>query len=367
MNNDNPKPQRKPRAIRLINAAEASPEPAVSSKPSKSKNTARKPRAQKDLAKIVAISDDAAQSISGDNASIAEMLNPAPAQKLRKNFSFSKLLFTALAALLSLAIGLAIDQLIRDLFLRHDWLGWAAVGLTMLIVVAALGLAIREFRGLMRARKIEHLRDLTNKALETGDRRSAGQMVDKLMDLYAERPDTAHGRAKMDTLHGEVIDGPDLIKLAERDLVGPLDSKARELVLSSAKRVSLVTAISPRALVDLAYVAYENMRLIRQLSELYGGRPGTLGIMRLARNVIAHLAVTGSIAVGDSVIQQFVGQGLAAKLSSRLGEGVVNGLLTARVGISAIDLCRPMPFAYQKRPGISDFIGELVSSSNSKT
>ena len=222
MSMDNPKQQRKPRAIRLDNAPKALSEPAAVSKPSKSKNTARKPRAQKDIAKIVAVSDDAAQSLSGDDASIADMLNPAPARKLNKKFSFSKLLFTALAALLSLAIGLAIDQLIRDLFLRHDWLGWAAVGLTIIVIVAALGLAIREFRGLMRARKIEHLRDLTNISLETGDRRSAGQLVDKLMDLYAERPDTANGRAKMDTLHGEVIDGPDLIKLAERDLVGPL-------------------------------------------------------------------------------------------------------------------------------------------------
>ena len=360
----NSKPQRKPRAIRLESTPEASSDPAASPKTSKSKDTARKPRAQKDLTKIVAIPDDAAQSLSGDDASIAEMLNPTLAPKPSKKFSFSKLLFAALAALLSLAIGLAIDQLIRDLFQRNDWLGWAAVGLTILLIIAALGLAIRELRGLLRARKIEHLRDLTNKSLETNDRRLARKLVDKLMDLYVERPDTARGRAKMDGLHGEIIDGPDLIKLAERDLVEPLDSKAREMVLNSAKRVSLVTAISPRALVDLAYVAYENMRLIRKLSELYGGRPGTLGIMRLARNVIAHLAVTGSIAVGDSVIQQFVGQGLAAKLSSRLGEGVINGLLTARVGISAIDLCRPMPFVHQRRPGISDFMGDLVSSAN---
>jgi uncharacterized membrane protein YcjF (UPF0283 family) len=28
----------------------------------------------------------------------------------------------------------------------------------------------------------------------------------------------------------------------------------------------------------------------------------------------------------------------------RLGEGVINGLLTARIGIAAMDLCRPLAF-----------------------
>ena len=42
-------------------------------------------------------------------------------------------------------------------------------------------------------------------------------------------------------------------------------------------------------------------------SALYGGRPGTLGFFRIARNVLAHLAVTGSIAAGDSFVQQIVG------------------------------------------------------------
>ena len=42
------------------------------------------------------------------------------------------------------------------------------------------------------------------------------------------------------------------------------------------------------------------------------------------------------MAVGDSLVQQVLGHGIAAKLSARLGEGVLNGLLTARVGISAM-------------------------------
>ena len=123
--------------------------------------------------------------------------------------------------------------------------------------------------------------------------------------------------------------------------------------------MSIVTAISPRALVDVGYVLFESMRLIRTLAYLYGARPGTLGLLRLSRDVVGHLAVTGSIAVGDSLVQQVVGHGVASRLSARLGEGVINGLLTARIGIAAMDLCRPMRFHAVKRPGIGDFLADM--------
>jgi putative membrane protein len=139
-----------------------------------------------------------------------------------------------------------------------------------------------------------------------------------------------------------------------------LDRQARALVLHAAKRVSVVTAVSPKALVDLLYILYESARLVRAIADLYGGRPGTLGMLKLMRDVVAHLAVTGSIAVGDGLVQQIVGHGLASKLSARLGEGVVNGMMTARIGIAAIDLCRPLPFRSLKRPGIGEFVGDLT-------
>ena len=83
-------------------------------------------------------------------------------------------------------------------------------------------------------------------------------------------------------------------------------------------------------------------------------------MIRLFRNVITQLAVTGAVAAGDSLFQQVGGHGVAAKLSARLGEGVINGLMTARIGISAMDLCRPMPFSALKRPGIGDFMADIT-------
>ena len=130
--------------------------------------------------------------------------------------------------------------------------------------------------------------------------------------------------------------------------------------LAAAKRVSIVTAISPRAAVDMLFVLFNALALIRKLAVLYGGRPGTIGVLRLFRQVISHLALTGGVAVTDSLLQQIIGHGVAARLSARLGEGMLNGILTARLGILAIDVTRPLPFAELPRPALNDLVGILL-------
>jgi len=102
------------------------------------------------------------------------------------------------------------------------------------------------------------------------------------------------------------------------------------------------------------------VRLVRQLAQLYGGRPGALGLLKLMRLTITHLAVTGGMAASDSLVQQMLGHGVAAKLSTRLGEGILNGLLTARLGLAAIDVIRPLPFVALPPPVLSDLVKDLL-------
>jgi putative membrane protein len=113
-------------------------------------------------------------------------------------------------------------------------------------------------------------------------------------------------------------------------------------------------------LVDIAFVVYESIRLAGAIAALYGARPGFFGFLRLTGAILAHLAVTGGLVLTDGIVEQLVGQGIAAKLSARLGEGVVNGLMTVRVGIAAMRVVRPLSFETQKQPMVRDFIPELT-------
>jgi putative membrane protein len=124
--------------------------------------------------------------------------------------------------------------------------------------------------------------------------------------------------------------------------------------------VTLLTAVAPHAALDIVFVVMQNLRMLRRLAELYGGRPGTFGTMRLARMVVAHLAITGGLALSDTLIQQLVGKGLVGRLSARFGEGAVNGILTARIGRAALDLTRPLPFAGTSPPSLVDLVREVA-------
>ena len=346
---------RTPRAVQLD-------EPEVGTRKRKSTESLKSGKATKTAYRDPkSISSAVVLTSPQDDPFLGESLDlPIAEPRSRRKFSFGKLLMASLGILFSLAFAYWVDTLVRELFDRLPWLGWAALGVTIVGSLALLALIWRELRGLARLEKVADLQAEVEKVTDLTRAKEARKLVHTVSGFLGNRPQTAKGRAALADLETEVVDAPQLIAFAERELLGTLDREAKALVVSAARRVSVVTAISPRASIDMLFVGWQAIRLVRSIAVLYGGRPGTFGMIRLFRDVIAHLAVTGTVAAGDSLIQQAIGHGIAARISARLGEGVINGLMTARIGISAMDLCRPMPFSALKRPGVGEFFTDLT-------
>ncbi len=288
------------------------------------------------------------------------VMPPAVARPAR--FRWGALLFSALFTLVTMWAGLSISKLVEDFFARSPVLGWTALAVAGVAAFAAFAIILREIWALARLRRIEHIQVDAAHAINTDDSAAAKRAVEQLKSLYAGRPDAQLGLREMKRYEADILDGRARIRLAERHLVDWRDGEAHRIIAHAARRITLLTTVAPTAALDILLVAAQNLRMMRELATLYGGRPSTLSTLRLARMVISHLAVTGGIALSDNLLQHVVGRGLLGRLSSRFGEGTVNGILTARVGLAARDVCRPIPQETSAKDTLGSLMKELVSS-----
>ena len=284
-----------------------------------------------------------------------------------RGLKWGGLFFTALAGLVMLGAGLWLSDLISDLLTRDDWIGWAALALLAITVISAAVISAREVWALLRLRRLGQLRQSAESAARRKDTELARQVAADLQRLYRSRPDLSWARARLKDQDAQFMNAVETLSLSERELMAPLDLEACSVIAATAKRVSVITAISPLAVFDMAVVAAQNMRMLRRIASIYGVRPGMFGLLKLARMVVTHIVLTGGIALGDDLIQQMIGHRLMAKLSARLGEGLFNGALTARIGLATIDVCRPLPFLDSDPPRLRTLLADIARQATAKS
>ncbi len=271
----------------------------------------------------------------------------------RKRSPFARFALWVFGSLFTLVLSVSAWTFVTGLFAANSILGWIAFVLFVLALLVVSVMALRELASFARMAKLDRLRDRAIKARAAADLTEARAVVTALTNLYAGRADVAWGAARLAERLPEVFDADALLSLAETELLAPLDRAALAEVEAAARQVATVTAFVPMALADVATALYSNLKLIRRLAEIYGGRSGSFGSLRLMRRVVSALLGAGAIALADDLIGSVASGGILAKLSRRFGEGVVNGALTARVGLAAMELSRPLPFVALPKPGTS--------------
>jgi putative membrane protein len=279
---------------------------------------------------------------------------------VRVGRSWGGIFLSAVTGLLVLTAMLWIQDTFLALLGRKDWLGWAATILLAVAVFAFAMILLREIAGLYRLAAITATRKRADAALASENASEARAAAGEIKAMLEERRELADGVARLAKHERDIMDPRQVLTLTERELLLPLDKIARTTVGTSGRRVSMATALSPAAVFAVGFVAYENFRMLRNLAGIYGGRPGFLAILKLMRLIAGHLAVTGGIAFTDDILGQFVGHGMTSRLSRRLGEGLINGGFTIRIGIAAVEVLRPLPYIEAKQPRLREFVSEFL-------
>jgi putative membrane protein len=102
--------------------------------------------------------------------------------------------------------------------------------------------------------------------------------------------------------------------------------------------------------------------MIKEIAKVYNLRPNLAGELVLVKKVFVTLAFAG---VSDILLHHshdILGASVLSKVSAHGAQGVANGILTARVGLSAQKACRPLPVT-KREDGFLKNILKMITKS----
>jgi len=250
-------------------------------------------------------------------------------------------------------------QWVHEAWIQQDWVALGACTAGGLIILAGVGSVATEWRRLYRLRQRADERDEARELMHShglGQGRAFCEKLAAQAGLDNSHPALQRWKA---SLH-ETQNDREVVELYARLVQPVLDAQARREISHSAAESALMIAVSPLALVDMAFIAWRNLRLVNRIAVLYGIELGYYSRIRLFRLVLLNMAFAGASELVREVGMDWMSQDLAARLSARAAQGIGAGLLTARLGIKTMELCRPLPWLDGDKPKLGDFRRELI-------
>jgi uncharacterized membrane protein YcjF (UPF0283 family) len=242
----------------------------------------------------------------------------------------------AIAGTAILGVGLAALQtanFVTDQFSRAPTLGW----LTLAVAAGGFGLiftgALREWRGMLGLQRVDHLRRDFLAADPAHLRSAARAWLKRLPDPDPILPAI------------EAADTPEAITALLR--AGPLATlRARTDTLARTAAIQVFTASAaiPSPIFDGLLVAWRGLRLIRQIAELHGLRPGLLATVSLLRRTAlsAAMVVSTDLAV-SAALQAVATHPLLRHVAGDVAGATVAARRMLLLGRAAAAACTPIP------------------------
>ncbi|WP_106477293.1 YcjF family protein [Phytohalomonas tamaricis] len=261
-------------------------------------------------------------------------------------------LLTLLGGSLTLGAVQAVETF-REAWLGSDWLAGAWSVLGFFAVGLAGAMLGRELFKLRRLRRHARLREAVED--QDGDTFALLDQLRKQMGLSDDDP---HWQAFLKA-HQQHHDDGETRTLFAHHVLAPRDARARQMITRMSGETAIMVAISPLTLLDMALMAWRNLRLVDRIAALYGLELGYASRLALFRAVLTNMAFAGASEIATEASMDLLSMNLAGKLSTRAGQGLGSGLLTARLGLRTLKMLRPLPFSESEAPRIGDLRRQL--------
>lgn len=272
--------------------------------------------------------------------------------KLKK---ISWLLATILVIVLSIAELYSAISLVLS---KQDWMagGWLIV--FAIVLTSILGFAYRELRSLQHLKQQEEMQqqavDLFNTPAIGLGQTHCEAVASKLPSQFQPLVDEWNKGLQSHYTNTEVL------SLFELKVLTPIDKIALNRITSNASAAGVMIAVSPFAMLDMLIVLWRNIKMVNQLSSLYGIRLGYWGRVALIKKIFRSMLYAGAAEILSDAGNYALGVGLTGKISTKVAQGLGAGVLTTRIGLKALHECRPMPWLSVKKPGVSHMTKQLL-------
>ncbi|WOH37623.1 TIGR01620 family protein [Thalassotalea fonticola] len=159
---------------------------------------------------------------------------------------------------------------------------------------------------------------------------------------------------------GEELTEQEILTLYSKQVLSHVDEQALAQVAKFSTEAVVLVAVSPVAIIDMLVLMWRNLRMLDKIAGLYGVRLGYWSRLKLIKHVFTNMAYAGASEIIADVGLDLLGVETLGRLSTRAAQGLGAGMLTARLGIKTINLCRPIPFV-DKPPGISQVRQQVIA------
>jgi putative membrane protein len=267
------------------------------------------------------------------------------------------------------ALGFLTYHSVRSVIDAFAW--WAPSGILLgallsalvLSGLLALGQELRIIRRQLRTLgSLKSARAEADLLTESAGHDRGVAFAARLIAMYESRPDMAGPiQAFRQSIHSGLRDQEVVARLSSH-VLRHLDDDARESVGRALRDTAFISLASPNGLVDSLITLWRELKMLREIATIYGLAPGLLQQWTLLRRVVSIAATSGLANQAGDMAVQSLGGGLIGRLSANAADSLYTALRTARLGIYAMEVCRPVTFVAEERRGMWAFLRKAARS-----